>query len=84
MKIKVYSVLEKLPPANIDVLIIDTDDEHNIINIEYATAEIAIIDEEEIKLHPDPNLVKTMIWVNNNTGNDMQYSDLWAAPIVSI
>lgn len=79
MKVKIYSVIEKKPPIDEELIKWNIED-NNILEFKFVEAYIAIPeDEEELALIPKQN-VPDMIW---NDGSDMLWDDKWSYSSVS-
>ena len=81
MKIKIYSVAEKKPPLNEEVIVWTVDEDSNVMDTQKTMAKLAIPDCEKEEKLIDTNIVKNMAWVSS-LSSDMKYDDLWSYSVV--
>ena len=78
MKIPIYSVSERRPPVNEEILKINVDDDGYIDTIIKAEASIAVPDDPEEEALIPPGTVKDLVWSLEGTSEDMWLDDMWA------
>lgn len=79
MKLNIYSVIEKTPPIDED-LILWTIDENEVVDFKFVEAYIAIPEDEEERALIPNECHKEMIWSN---GYNMRLDDKWSHVAVS-
>ena len=84
MKLVIYTVSEKRPPVDEDIILYDIVD-GEIQNMEFAQAHIAIPENDEERALVPTGTVEDLIWSKDSStlADDMRFSDHWSFSVTS-